>query len=277
MGDTDPLLTRAAIVDTVKSKWWVVPLVIGISIAILFAQESNLDTSPTSATVVRRYESREAYSALSALEIDAQAFAPILSVSGQVLAFNSNDARSRRESEHGFDALLLIDQNPGDYTVVNQEIAESRNIYSVIAVGSTIFTMTCREATIATCATALDVGEQEFEAARTTAIVASIENVRSALQSRLDSVRRSIEATVDPTALAAQRRLEIELSSQIDALRTATAGSSYSLELIDESQLDPSATVTSVAVSTYVLGALIGAIVALLILLQFAVLRSRRR
>jgi hypothetical protein len=277
MGDTDPLLTRTAVVDTVKSKWWIVPLVVGLAVALLFAQESNLDTSPTSATVVRQYESREAYSALAALEIDAQAFAPMLSVRGEILAFNSNDARERRESEHGFDALLLIEQNPGDFSVVNQELAESRNIYTVIAVGSNVFTMTCREATLDTCATALDVGEAEFEAARTSAILTSINNVAATLQLRLDSVRQSIEAATDPTALIAQRQLEIELSSQIDALRTSSDESSYSLEVIAESQLDPSATVTSVETSTYLLGVIIGAIVALLILLQFAVLRSRRR
>jgi hypothetical protein len=277
MGETNPLLTRTAIVDTLKSKWWIVPLVVGVSVALLFAQESNLDTSPTSATIYRRYEARESYSSLSALEIEAQAFAPMLSVGGQIAAFNSDLARDTRRNEHGFDAKLTIERAPGDFTIVNQEIAEQRNIYSVIAVGSSIYTMTCREATIDTCTSALDVGKTEFEDARSQAIVASIENVGATLQLRLDSVRRSIASTTDQTALIAQRQLEIELSSQIDALASAANGSTYSLVLIDETQVDPSATVTSVEASTYALGILIGLVVALLILLQFAVLRSRRR
>ena len=277
MGETDPLLTRAALVDTVKSKWWIIPLVMGIAVAILFAQESNLDSEPVSATVTRRYEAREAYSALTALEIDAQAFAPMLSVGGQIAKFNSEDERFRREAEYGFDARLTVTQAPGDYTIVNQEIADRKAIYSVIAVGSNIYTMTCQESTIANCAVALDAGKTEFETARAEAIGASIANVATALQARLDSVRASIASSSDPTALLAQRQLEIALSSQIDALNAAQDASVYSLVLIDEAQTEPSATVSSVSTSTYVLGMIIGLVLAAIIILQFAVLRSRRR
>ena len=277
MGETDPLLTRASLVDTVKSKWWIIPLVMGIAVAILFAQESNLDSEPVSATVTRRYEAREAYSALTALEIDTQAFAPMLSVGGQIATFNSEDERFRREEEYGFDARLTVTQAPGDYTIVNQEIADRKTIYSVIAVGSSIYTMTCQESTIADCAKALDVGKTEFETARAEAIGASIDNVATTLQARLDSVRASIASSSDPTALLAQRQLEIALSSQIDALTAAQDASVYSLVLIDEAQTEPSATVSSVSTSTYFLGMIIGLVLAAIIILQFAVPRSRRR
>ena len=277
MGETDPLLTRAALVDTVKSKWWIIPLVMGIAVAILFAQESNLDSEPVSATVTRRYEAREAYSALTALEIDAQAFAPMLSLGGQIATFNSEEARVRREHDLGFSARLTITQAPGDYTIVNQEIADRKTIYSVIAVGSNIYTMTCQEATIATCADALDAGKTEFEAARDEAIGASITNVAATLQARLNSVRASIASSADPTALLAQRQLEIALSSQIDALTASQDASVYALVLIDEAQTEPSATVSSVSTSTYLLGMIIGLVLAAIIILQFAVLRSRRR
>jgi hypothetical protein len=277
MGDTDPLLTRAAVVDTVKSKWWIVPLVVGLAVALLFAQESDLDTTPASATVTRTYEAREAYSALAALEIDPQAFAPLLSVSGQIALFNSESERERRSEEHGFDVRLTITQNPGDYTVLDQEIADRRTIYSVLVTASNFYTMTCQDAELTTCATALDVGRTEFEAARISAITESIQNVVTALQARLDSVRRAISTSTDPTALLAQRQLEIELSSQIDALTASMNDSIYALVLIDENTTEPSPTVSTVSTSTYLLGLLIGLFVAVLILLQFAVLRSRRR
>ena len=277
MGETDPLLTRAALVDTVKSKWWIIPLVMGIAVAILFAQESNLDSEPVSATVTRRYEAREAYSALTALEIDAQAFAPMLSVGGQIATFNSEEARIRREQELGVSAQLTITQAPGDYTIVNQEITDRKTIYSVIAVGSNIYTMTCQEATIATCVDALDAGKTEFETARDEAIGASITNVAATLQARLNSVRASIASSADPTALLAQRQLEIALSSQIDALTASQDASVYALVFIDEAQTEPSATVSSVSTSTYLLGMIIGLVLAAIIILQFAVLRSRRR
>jgi capsular polysaccharide biosynthesis protein len=105
----------------------------------------------------------------------------------------------------------------------------------------------------------------------------SIGNVAVVLQARLDSVRRSIDSTSDATALLAQRQLEIALSSQVEALGAAANESVYSLTLIDEAQTEPSATVSSVSTSTYMLGIIIGLVVALIIILQFAVLRSRRR
>jgi hypothetical protein len=277
MGDTDPLLTHAAIVDTVKSKWWIVPLVVAVATALLFAQESNLDVEPSSATVSRTYEARETYSALASLGIDPQAFAPLLSVSGQIALFNSETERERRNEEHGFEAHLTLTQMPGDYTVVNQEVADRRTIYSVLVTASSFYSMSCENAEIAVCQSALDVGKQEFESARISAIGDSITNVTDALQLRLDSVRESIAKTSDPTALVTQRQLEIELSSQIDALTASIDNDLYALEPIDETVTEPAPTVTSVSTSTYLLGALIGVFVAVLILLQFAVLRSRRR
>ena len=149
-------------------------------------------------------------------------------------------------------------------------------MYSLVSVGTGIFVFTCTEASEKDCSRAIDVGVAEFEALRSAAMQSSISAVADTLDARLSAVRQVIAESSDPTALLAQRQLEIELVSQVDVLRSAAQQSAFDLSLIDERVEAKSATVNSVSRSTYLLGALLGALVGGLIILQFAVLRSRR-
>ena len=224
----------------------------------------------------RRFEGLETLSSLAALEIDTQAFAPLLSMGGEIARFNSPEVGKERNEQNGFDVLLTISQVPGDYNVVNREITERNTVYSIIAVGSGIFSVTCTEASEEDCARALDVGVAEFESRRNEAIQSSISAVASKLSLRLDAVRALISQSTDTTALSAQYLLEAQLASQIAVLDEVKQHPAFELRFIDEIVSAKSATVSSVTASTYLLGMVIGSIISLLIILQFAVLRSRR-
>jgi len=218
----------------------------------------------------------ELLSSLVALEIDAQAFAPLLSLGGELIKFNSSDTQEKRNQDHGFDVRLSVSQVPGDYDVINREVTERNTVYSFVSVGTGIFVFTCTEASAKDCSRALDVGVAEFEESRSNSIRSSIAAVADTLDERLSAVRQVITESSDPTALLAQRQLEIELASQVDVLRSASKESVFELSLIDERVEERSATISSVDRSTYLLGVLLGALVGGLIILQFAVLRSRR-
>ena len=224
----------------------------------------------------RRFEGLETLSSLAALEIDAQAFAPLLSMGGEIARFNSPEVSKERNERNGFDVLLTISQVPGDYNVVNREITERNTVYSIIAVGSGIFSVTCTEASEKDCARALEVGVAEFESRRNEAIQASVSAVADKLTLRLDAVRALISQSTDTTALSAQYLLEAQLVSQVAVLEEVKQDPAFELRFIDEIVSAKSATVSSVTASTYLLGMVIGSIISLLIILQFAVLRSRR-
>lgn len=273
---TEVRVTKQSLVDTLTSKWWILLLTTAIATGVLFAQDSQLDVEPARVETVRRLAGVEELSSLVALEIDAQAFAPILSIGGEIARFNSQAANAERNTANNFDVELLVSQVPGDFNVVNREVTERNTVYSYVSVGTGIFTFSCTEASEKDCERALDIGVAEFEDGRSAAIRASIAAVADTLEARLTAVRELISTSTSDTALLAQRQLEAELFSQISVLRSATKGAAFSFRLIDERVEPKSATVTSVTASTYFLGIIIGLLVGSLIILQFAVLRSRR-
>lgn len=273
---TEVRVTKQALIDTLTSRWWILLLTTAIATGVLFAQDSRFDVEPARVETVRRLEGVEELSSLVALEIDAQAFAPILSIGGEIARFNSEVTNSERNAENDFEVELLVSQVPGDFNVVNREVTERNTIYSYVSVGTGIFTITCTEASEKDCGRALDIGVAEFEESRSAAIRASIATVADTLEARLATVRELISTSTSDTALLAQRQLEAELFSQISVLRSATTDAAFSFRLIDERIEPKSATMTSVTASTYLLGLILGLIVGGLIILQFAVLRSRR-
>ena len=276
MSDTPIRVTKQGLIEAVRSAWWALPISIILITGLLFAQASRFQYLPAEVETIRRLEGIELLSSLVALEIDAQAFAPLLSLGGELIKFNSSDTQEKRNKDHGFDVRLSVSQVPGDYDVINREVTERNTVYSFVSVGTGIFVFTCTEASEKDCSRALDLGVAEFEESRSNSIRSSIAAVADTLDERLSAVRQVITESSDPTALLAQRQLEIELASQVDVLRSASKESVFELSLIDERVEERSATISSVDRSTYLLGVLLGALVGGLIILQFAVLRSRR-
>ena len=276
MTGASPRVSKQHLVDALKSAWWVIPVSIALCVGLLFVQDSRFQSEPARVETTRRFEGLETLSTLAALDIDAQAFAPILSIGGEIARFNSPAVGKERNEKNGFDVLLTIGQTPGDYNVINREITERNTVYSIIAVGSGIFSVTCSEASEKDCARALDVGVAEFESRRNEAIQSSISAVASKLTLRLEAIKGLISTSTESAALSAQYLLEAQLASQIAVLDSVKQDPAFQLRFIDETVSAKSATVSSVAASTYLLGAVIGSIISLLVILQFAVLRSRR-
>ena len=243
---------------------------------LLFAQESQFQSEPARVETMRRYEGVEAISSLAALDIEAQAFAPLLTLAGEVNRFNAEASNNARNEASGFDVRLSVAQVPGDFTVIDREINQRNTVYSVIQVGTGVFTFTCSESSEKNCMKALDLGVTEFQSLRKNSIESSIGMVKERIEARLMAVREMIAASSDQTALLAQRQLEVELATQVAALGTAIEEPVFELQFVDEWTSAKSATVSSVTTSTYVLGVILGLIIGALIILQFAALRSRR-
>ena len=223
---------------------------------------------------MRRYEGVEAISSLAALDIEAQAFAPILSLAGEVNRFNAESTNDARNDANGFDVRLNVAQVPGDFTVIDREINQRNTVYSVIQVGTGVFTFTCSESSEKDCTKALDIGVAEFQSLRTSSIEASIKMVKERIEARLISVREMIASTSTESALLAQHQLEVELATQVAALDTALKRTLFELQLVDEWTSAKSATVSSVTASTYILGVILGLVIGLLIILQLSLIRK---
>jgi len=60
----------AAFWETLKLRWWVVPVVVGLAVGFLWAQESDLRTEPSSYYITRTYEARDSTAVLASVGID---------------------------------------------------------------------------------------------------------------------------------------------------------------------------------------------------------------
>jgi hypothetical protein len=265
-----------ALRDVLKKWWWILPVSVGACTGLLFVQESGFVSEPARVESYRRYEGTEAISSLAALDIEAQAFAPILTLAGEINRFNADARNTQRNEANGFDVRLSVAQVPGDFTVIDREISQRNTVYSVIQVGTGVFTFSCTEASERDCDTALDIGVAEFESLRNASINSSIQFVRDRINARLAGLREMLTTADDQTALLAQRQLEAQLASQVSALDVALEETSFELQFVDEWTSAKSATVSTVTTSTYFLGVILGLIIGSLIILQFVALRSRR-
>lgn len=260
------------LVAGVRRWWWIVPVCWLVVVGLLFAQESRLQIEPASATTTRRYETGNPTAALVALGIDARAFYPTIGMGGVIERFNTADDDRRERT--GIDATLTVSQGPADYSIVNQEIIERRTVYTVIGVGSNVLAFQCREASELNCGRALDLAVAEFSAAREDGLRTAIDDVVRVLEARLAAARAIPDGGGERSTAA--RRLEVELATQIEALRSTSMNLDYPLVMLNEQVTADSGTVTSVAASTYLLGLLLGTAVGALIIAQLSLTRARR-
>lgn len=252
--------------------WWILPVSWVVVVGLLFAQESRFQVEPASVTTTRRYETGNPTAALVALGVDARAFYPTIGLGGIIERFNTADDERRERT--GLDAALTVSQGPADYSIVNQEIIERRTIYTVIGVGSNVLTFQCREASERNCGRALELAIDEFSTDRETGLRLAIDDVVRVLDARLVAARAIPDDGGERSTSA--RRLEVELITQIEALRATADALDYPLVLIDEFVVANSGTVTSVEVSTYVLGLILGSVAGVLVIVQLALMRARR-
>jgi len=261
---------------TLFRRWWVAPPIVGLCIALLFAQESKFQVTPASVTMVRSYEVSSPLPKLAALDVDPSAFAPLLSSSSALARFNNEDTRLARAKELGNPAELRIEQAPTDFAAIKQEFQESRSIYTMIVAGSNVFNLHCNKVNYEHCDAASKAGIEEFAALLRASYETSTAEVARLIGLRADSVAATNRAGLSDAERAVLLNLEVSLRSQASVIEEASRTGSYTAALLTESVYEQSATVDTVTSSTYALGGLIGLLISALVLLQLAVLDDRR-
>ncbi|MEY3362973.1 MAG: hypothetical protein RLZZ538_516, partial [Actinomycetota bacterium] len=56
--------------ETLKLRWWVIPVVVTVAVGFLWAQESDLRTNPGSYYISETYEARDPTAVLASVGID---------------------------------------------------------------------------------------------------------------------------------------------------------------------------------------------------------------
>ncbi len=262
---------------TLARRWWISLPIVGACTLLLFAQESKLDVRPATVYMIRTYEVTSPLPKLAALGIDPSAFAPLLSSASAMSRFNNEDTRLARAEELGIPAELRIEQAPTDFAAIKQEYQESRSIYTLLVAGTNVFNLYCDKVDYDRCDTAANDGAKEFAAILDESYAASTAEVARLIATRADAVAATSRTGLSDAERAALLELEVSLRSQVAALEDASRTGAYSATLLAETVIDQAATVDTVAVSTYAMGAIVGLLISALVLLQLAVLAERRQ
>jgi len=226
-----------AFLETLRLRWWIIPVLIAVSIAFLQAQESDLRTEPASNVVVRSYEVGYPQYILGSVGITADEVREFPDQSTQILILQSDETR--------------------------QEISEALGIEVNVKVPSefeTPFTLSCSLPLVDDCEKAIEAYLAKAVEIRRSAIAAGLESLRTLLT---DLQKADLNDTRLPRRIAA-------IDSLLRSLKVEFA-------FIDGYEQAVGSTIEEVRRPTYLMGIAAGLVVSLLILLQLTYTDSRVR
>jgi hypothetical protein len=245
--------------ETLKLRWWVIPAVVGVAVAFLWAQESDLQTDPGSYFVSRTYEARDSTAALASVGIDPASVRAFPDAGNQLLILQSAEVRAEIAGKLGRDTTVSVTRSQPGFTLVNTLESDDESLFVFQSAGVPSYTFSCTESTKSSCVTAIDAYVDKAAAIRREALAAGLND----LQAVLTEVQQRAASDSVATQIAA---IDVLLTRLDTPLRQVTA---------NEQALG--ATITSVRRPTYTFGVAAGLLIALLILLQLTYSDSRVR
>lgn len=147
-----------AFLETLRLRWWIIPVLIAASIGFLQAQESDLQTEPTSFAVSRSYEVGFPQLVLSSVGVRNDSVREFPETSTQILILQSDETRAEISSKLGLDVQVKV---PDNY--------------------ETPFTLSCNMATVADCEKAIGAYVDKAVEIRRSAIAAGLDSLKTLL------------------------------------------------------------------------------------------------
>lgn len=249
----------AAFWETLKLRWWVIPVVIGLAVGFLWVQESDLRTEPSSYYMSRTYEARDSTAVLASVGIDPVSVRAFPDANNQLLLLQSAAVREEISAELGREVAVTVSRTRPTFTLVDTLESDGQSSFVFTSAGVPTYSFACTEPVRADC-----------ERAIAAYVAKTVEIRRDALTAGLNDLR----------AVLAQ----VQRTAPDDGIATKLAAIDVLIERADTPLLEISrieeaigATVTSVRRPTYTFGVAGGLLVALLILLQLTYSDSRIR
>jgi hypothetical protein len=259
--DTDPFrgLDVRGFWETLRLRWWVVPVTLAVSVGLMWVQESDLRTEPAAYFVARTYEARDPAAVLAAVGIDPVSVRSFPDVNNQILLLQGAAVREEIAARIDDDAEVTVTRSRPTFTLIDTLESDGESSFVFTSTGVPTYTFSCRENVLAACDAAIDAYVQKASELRRDGFAAGL----AELQAVLEGVRA---ATSDPSVV-----------TKLTALRTVGERLDAPLTLVNEVEEAIGPTVVGVRRPTYLFGAAAGLLVGLLILLQLAYTDSRIR
>ena len=246
-----PEIDLRSIRDILRLRWWIFPLCVVVCVGLLFTQESNLKSAPTSVLVVATYGPRNEMAGLSLYGIDPTAVREYPSFQNQLESVREQAAKAV-EDQLGQPIDVTVTRPEQQVSLIAAADTTGKQKLTMLNVGEPNYVLTCSASTQESCDQAVAIYVQQLSTSRANGIA-------NGLRKLADDVQKVIDSTqVEQTQLELQR----------NALLTASSSATGEMQLVSELVEAQSGTITTVHTTTYIFGALAGLLMALLIVLQ---------
>ncbi len=246
--------------DTLRARWWVLPVTIVVAVGLLWVQESDLQTTPDAYTLTRTFEVSDPLPTLALVGLDPSGIRAIPDLESQFLVLRGDDVRQRVADVLGYEPSVAISRATPTFSLIDTTDADGRSSFTFRSSGIPTLTFTCNETVRDRCPDILDAYVAEAAKLRSESLAAGLQRGRNLLNAAL-------EATPD----------DARLRQQIAAIDDLIADSTPTYRLISSEEQTYGATVTTVSSTTYVFGVAAGLLIGLLVLLQWSLVDNTIR
>jgi hypothetical protein len=246
-----PEIDFRSIRDILRLRWWIFPLCAVVCIGLLFTQESNLQSDPSSVLVVATYGPRNEMAGLSLYGIDPTAVREYPSFQNQLESVREQAAEAV-EVQLGQPIDVTVARPEQQVSLIAAADTTGKQKLTMLNVGEPNYVLVCSASTQESCDQAIAIYVKQLSISRANGIA-------NGLRKLADDVQKVLDASQDN-----QSQLEL----QRNALLTASSSATGEMQLVSEVVEAQSGTITTVNKSTYIFGALAGLLIAALIVLQ---------
>ena len=246
-----PEIDFRSIRDILRLRWWIFPLCAVVCVGLLFTQESNLQSDPSSVLVVATYGPRNEMAALSLYGIDPTAVREYPSFQNQLESVREQAAEAV-EVQLGQPIDVTVARPEQQVSLIAATDTNGKQKLTMLNVGEPNYVLVCSASTQQSCDQAIAIYVKQLSISRANGIA-------NGLRKLADDVQKVLDASQDN-----QSQLEL----QRNALLTASSSATGEMQLVSEVVEAQSGTITTVNKSTYIFGALAGLLIAALIVLQ---------
>ena len=255
-----PQIELRSIWEVIRLRWWIVPLCLVVSAGLMFAQESDLQTSPNTVLVSKTYGPRDELANLATFGVDLNSVKEFPSFQNQ-LAIIRDSGPKLVLSSLGESVDVSIVRTEPQVSMLATADGNGKQLFTVSANGQANYVLTCSNPNQSTCDSAIDIFVREIESVRRNAMIDGLRQ----LETRIESVKDSLSS--------AQPQLELQHASINSAIDSITG----KLQFVDGKSEQYGGTVSTVKISTYIFGLVVGLIIALLIILQLTLTDNKIR
>ena len=248
-----------------RKRWWIVPLTMLIGLALMFWQESDLQTEPRYFSLTRMYEPSDEGAPLTLVGVNTDLISQFPNETNQATLLQSDEVKKKIQSAFDRDVQLLVKTFDKTFSLNTETDGPAITRFSFKPSRRFAYEFTCVETDELNCANALDMYAKELQAIRLEATKAGFANSIKLIDSLL-------AAKID-LAAADLSRLNLQKAAFTQAIELATG----EIAQVSESKYFGGETIQTVDRRSYIFGLLVGLVIGILVLLQLVVSDNKIR